>query len=571
MKRSLLNIAMAAFISCFAACSEEEIIATQDGTPQEVTVMAQVPTRATTRNVGVENVIEDNQLRCILSVINNTDNSEIDRIEKLVGADDTKISFTFTVGSNEDYSCLFWADYVDKSASKTGEKYTDKYYNTANLQAISVKVDANEPANNAKLFNNTAADAFCGMLPKAQIDDTGTASITLKRPFAKLNLKPEAGDEWASQITTMDIEFNMPGEFNMLTGKAAGSKTSVKATGVSKAENAYFSTFLFIEDPETAKFNDDIKISFAKPGSEPSETVTRTIKGGFNIKPNNEINGEANLSKEQDITVDVDINGKPEDPNAPKVGQYLYADGTWGDTYNADGAQKSIGIIFADAKGKTDNSEYGKAGMTIYGYAMALTNISTARINIIDGDFNLSGYIGEIANAWFKDYNGFTYTQTLITSTGNSFTAWSDWKTSNTISANNLSEWYIPSACQLMEMTEITIGRESTIAYKDKPEIEFPAITKNAKMAQAYLTAYQNQSGNWNGLFSVGANSTGLANIVSSTASATKYLYGIQLKRVTTAPENKEQIPAETIKEVYRYGAKSVNIRPVITIFKAAN
>ena len=38
MKRSLLNITMAAFISCFAACSEEEIIATQDGTPKEVTV-----------------------------------------------------------------------------------------------------------------------------------------------------------------------------------------------------------------------------------------------------------------------------------------------------------------------------------------------------------------------------------------------------------------------------------------------------------------------------------------------------------------------------------------------------
>ncbi len=43
MKRSILNIAMAAFISCFAACSEEEIIATQDGTPKEVTVVAQVP------------------------------------------------------------------------------------------------------------------------------------------------------------------------------------------------------------------------------------------------------------------------------------------------------------------------------------------------------------------------------------------------------------------------------------------------------------------------------------------------------------------------------------------------
>lgn len=251
MKRSLLNITMAAFISCFAACSEEEIIATQDGTPKEVTVMAQVPTNPATRSVGVDNVIGDNQLRCILSVVNSANNSELARIEKLVGADDTKISFTFTVGSDVDYNCLFWADYVNGNASKVDEKYADKYYNTTNLQGISVKVDNTNAANNAQLFNNAAADAFYGVLPKAYIADSQTPSIALKRPFAKLNLKPESNDEWANQITTMDIEFNMPGEFNMLTGKAAGSKTLVKATGVSKAENAYFSTFLFIEDPET--------------------------------------------------------------------------------------------------------------------------------------------------------------------------------------------------------------------------------------------------------------------------------------------------------------------------------
>ncbi len=140
---------MAAFISCFAACSEEEIIATQDGTPKEVTVVAQVPNNATTRSVGVDNVIGNDQLRCILSVVKNDDKSEITRIEKLVNAEDTQISFTFTVGSNVEYSCLFWADYVDKSASKTGEKYTDKYYNTANMQAICVNADAENPANNA--------------------------------------------------------------------------------------------------------------------------------------------------------------------------------------------------------------------------------------------------------------------------------------------------------------------------------------------------------------------------------------------------------------------------------------
>lgn len=402
MKKSLLNIAMAAFISCFAACSEEEIIATQDGTPKEVTVMAQVPTNPATRSVGVDNVIGDNQLRCILSVVNSANNSELTRIEKLVGADDTKISFTFTVGSDVDYNCLFWADYVDNNVSKSGERYADKYYNTTNLQGISVKVDADTPANNAKLFNNAAADAFCGVLPKAYIDDSQTPSITLKRPFAKLNLKSDANDEWANQITAMDIEFNMPGEFNMLTGKAAGSKTLVKAAGVSKVENVYFSTFLFIEDPETAKFNDDIKISFVKPGSETSETVTRTIKIGFNIKPNNEINGEANLSKEQDITVDVTVDGKPEDPNAPKVGDYFYTDGTWSTELNSE--KTVAGVIFdLAADDVLENYEGSNLRDKVRGWVVALNDISakwyggTSKLATEPNNTNLAAAIEGVA------------------------------------------------------------------------------------------------------------------------------------------------------------------------------
>jgi len=120
-------------------------------------------------------------------------------------------------------------------------------------------------------------------------------------------------------------------------------------------------------------------------------------------------------------------------------------------------------------------------------------------------------------------------------------------------------------------MTEITIGRNEAITYFNNAEINFPAITKNEKLAQAYLTAYQNQSNIWSGLFSTGANGSGLANIISSTACDAKNLYGIQLQRTTAAPENKEQIPAETYNQIYRYAPSNVNIRPIITIFKAIN
>lgn len=465
MKRSLLNIAMAAFISCLAACSEEEIIVTQDGTPKEVTVTAQIPAAATTRSVGVDNVISGNQLRCILSVVNNQDNAEITRIEKLVGADDTKISFTFPVGSNVDYSCLFWADYVDENANATGGKYADKYYSTANLQAISVNADASNPANNAKFFNNAAADAFCGVLSKTIIADSEVPSIALKRPFAQLNLKPSTDDTWASQITTMDIEFNMPGEFNMLTGKAAGSKTSVKATGVTKATNAYFSTFLFVEDPETATFNDDITISFANPEAS-SETVTRTVKAGFSVKPNNEINGEANLSKEEDITVDVTIDGEKEDPNAPKVGDYYYTDGTWSTTL--DNTKTVAGVVFAlaskgGAAAEDNVANYvGKNMTAIRGWVVAAKDASEKGVAFLKTDNTLSA-LPENIDTTVEDLNGFSNTNiwnALNTTEGDPLYI----AIANTLAYNEStpiesatpnSGWYLPSVKQLQVLLSV--------------------------------------------------------------------------------------------------------------------
>ena len=558
MKRSLLNIAMAAFISCFAACSEEEIIATQDGTPQEVTVMAQVPTRATTR-IGVDNVPAGNQLRCILSVINNEDKSEITRIEQPVSSEATKISFSFTVGSNVDYSCLFWADYIDENASATNGKYTDKYYNTASLQAISVKVDATEPANNAKLFNNTASDAFCGVLPKNQIADAGTASITLKRPFAKLNLKPTTDDDWKDKVGTMDIEFEMPGEFNMLTGEAAGSKTSVKATGVKKEAENYFSTFLFVENPETATFNSDIKVTLTEEGS--TEALPqKVINKGFTVKPNHEINGGVNLSTQDKVNVDVDINGKPEepeDPNAPKVGQYLYADGTWGDTYNADGAQKSIGIIFADAKGKTDNSEYGKAGMTPYAYAMALKNIGRANLNSdTDSDgtsFPVKTTVKEPFSWDNEDYSGYTYTNTIIEGldayVSHLLKKYTEWTATMPIEVNNLSNWYIPSARQLLQIVGMLYPGGDKITTMH-------GVNINETFKTAYNTVITQNTHN---SFKIDSGKGGAANIMSSSFIET-------VAAVQTTTDNNQ------ITEIKTFNIKGTfDIRPVITIFKAAN
>lgn len=556
MKKSILNIVMAAFISCFAACSEEEIIATQDGTPKEVTVVAQVPNNATTRSVGVDNVIGNDQLRCILSVVKNDDKSEITRIEKLVNAEDTQISFTFTVGSNVEYSCLFWADYVDKSASKTGEKYTDKYYNTANMQAICVNADAENPANNAKLFNNPAADAFCGVLSNSQIKDADILNITLKRPFAKLNLTPKTEDDWKGKVGTMDIEFEMPGEFNMIAGSAAGTKTLVKATGVKKEAGKYFSTFLFVENPETAKFNSDIKIVLTEDNAE-THLPEKVIEKGFTVKPNYEINGGVNLSTQEEIKVDVDIDGKPEDPNAPKVGQFLYADGTWGDAYNAEGSQESIGIIFAEAKGKTDNSEYGKEGMVPYAYAMALQNTGRKALNNDTEDANAVNFpvkttITDDFSWNNEDYSGYAYTNTIITGlneyTSPILTIFNSWKETNSITIENLSTWYIPSARQLLQITGML--------YPGDNEINMHGVSVN----QAFKTAYETvTTQNSHNSYKIDGGRNTTTNIMSSSLSNS-------VNTVQTTLQN------NVISAVKTFNIKgSFDIRPVITILKTVN
>lgn len=521
MKRSLLNIAMAAFISCLAACSEEEIIVTQDGTPKEVTVTAQIPAAATTRSVGVDNVISGNQLRCILSVVNNQDNAEITRIEKLVGADDTKISFTFPVGSNVDYSCLFWADYVDESANATGGKYADKYYSTANLQAISVNADASNAANNAKFFNNAAADAFCGVLSKTIIADSEVPSIALKRPFAQLNLKPSTDDTWASSISTMDVEFKMPGEFNMLTGKAAGSKTTVKATGVAKAESAYFSTFLFVEDPEKATFNDDITISFANPDT-PTATVTRTVKAGFSVKPNNEINGEANLSKEEDITVDVTIDGEKEDPNAPKVGDYYYTDGTWSTTL--DNAKTVAGVVFAlaskgGAAAEDDVANYAGKNMTaIRGWVVAAKDASEKGVAFLKTDNTLSALPDNI-DTTVEDLNGFSNTNiwnALNTTEGDPLYI----AIANTLAYNATtpiasttpnSGWYLPSVKQLKVLLSVYAENNSNAQGESlavKKALEALNTDSNLMSNNFYWTSTGGVNKEVPGVYRVGFHST---------------------------------------------------------------
>lgn len=457
MKKNFFNIAMAFCIGLFASCSQEEIFSDQSGEVETVNVFTQLPENdAQTRALpGAE---ADHQLRCILEVWDKTgDGTLITRIEKLgtEATDEGKLSFSFQVDSKVNYQCLLWADYIDSStpAGKEANTYADKYYDTQNLKAIDFKVT------DGGLFNNASTDAFCGVVDK---NGTTTAlSVTLKRPFTKVILKDKS--DYINDCNALGVKYNTPSGYNIATGVATTTK-AVNATGLTPdgTNKTWFSTFIFAS-ADQAKLEQDITMEITKQNN---STETKTIKGGqISLDKNVENDAEANFSTEEEVKIDVDIDGSTEDPNAPKVGQFVNKDGTFSDIYNQETA---IGIVFATG-GKTDTSNYGDGyeGKAVYGYAMGLTSVALSRL-VPSSDPTLPTFEG-IGDEPFasNDYNGFDYSAKMIeaaeqlATSSPVFANYSKWKNSNVVNASNLSPWYIPSGAQIKDICGMLFGIEN--------------------------------------------------------------------------------------------------------------
>lgn len=545
MKKNFFNIAMAFCIGLFASCSQEEIFSDQSGEVETVNVFTQLPENdAQTRALpGAE---ADHQLRCILEVWDKAGNGTlITRIEKL-GTEATgegKLSFSFQVDSKVNYQCLLWADYIDSStpAGKEANTYTDKYYDTQNLKAIDFKVT------DGGLFNNASTDAFCGVVDK---NGTTTAlSVTLKRPFTKVILKDKS--DYINDCTALGVKYNTPSGYNIATGVATTTK-EVNATGLTPdgANKTWFSTFIFAS-ADQVKLEQDITMEITK---QDDSKETKTIKGGqISLDKKVENDAEANFSTEEEVKIDVDIDGSTEDPNAPKVGQFVNKDGTFSDTYNQETA---IGIVFATG-GKIDTSNYGDGyeSKAIYGYAMGLTSVARSRL-VASSDQTLPTFEG-IGDEPFasNDYNGFDYSAKMVEAaeklqtSSPIFTNYSKWKNSNVVNASNLSPWYIPSGAQIKDICGMLFGIENETTS-----------SVNAAFKAAYDEVVNVDAGN----DIDSSKSDGSTHILSSYISSTNSSPAV----VTTNVDEGKNIVSVKTESPKMIPAIWYTIRPVLTIFK---
>lgn len=533
MKKSLLFSAMALSLGLLS-CNQEDMsdVETVTGTP--VTVSVEVPgVLSGSESRTLPAAPEGHQLRCIMVVDYNT--AADVRMEQVAGETmvNEKFRFTFTP-AEEDYTCLFWADYVDGTTESDG-KYTDKYYNTADLTNVTYKVSDNT------LFNNPACDAFFGK------SLAGSLNAVLKRPFVKLSFKDQK-HETVQTTSPLSVTYTVPSGFSVKDNTVSGSSNQeiilTAAAPADKDSDIWFYNYVFAP-ANVNKLPGDILMTVGE-----DDVMIKTAS--LVLTQNYDITASIDFaSGEGNVDVDVDIDGEYNDPKAPKVGQFMQKDGSFSDTYSAE---NSIAIVFAAGpKGGDVATNYGQPdGTKIWGYAMGLNSVKRAALTTAETPLDLISY--GIASPWAADdYNGYVYTQQLEAATASLGTelmpAYNEWKTTNSVAEiTNVSGWYIPSARQLLDVMGMTLG------YAGGEGID--VVAQNEQFASRLADLMNEGKSSWFGTH------TSASNVMSSSVNTGGQIMAVQ----TSYADGKETI-SKALGVNVNEKASTFAIRPVLTIF----
>lgn len=542
MKKSLLFSAMALSLGLLS-CNQEDMsdVETVTGTP--VTVSVEVPGALSgSESRTLPAAPAGHKLRCIMVVDYKTEGAEDLRMEQVAGETmvNEKFRFTFTP-AEEDYTCLFWADYVDGTTESDG-KYADKYYNTADLTNVTYKVAGNT------VFNNPACDAFFGH------SLAGSPNAVLKRPFVKLSFK-DKNRETVQNASSLSVTYTVPSGFSVKDNTVSeSSNQEIKLTASAPADKdngIWFYNYVFA--PANVNKLGGIRMTVDEKKEVTINTESLVLTQNYDITASiNFASGEGN------VDVDVDIDDEYNDPDAPKVGQFMQKDGTFSDTYSAE---NSIAIVFAAGpKGGDVATNYGQPdGTKILGYAMGLSSVKRAALTTAETPLDLTGY--GIASPWAADdYNGYVYTQQLEAATASLGTelmpAYNEWKTTNSVAEItnvnvSVSGWYIPSARQLLDVMGMTLG------YAGGEGID--VVAQNEQFASLLADLMNEGKSSWFGTH------TSKSNVMSSSVNT-----GGQIMAVQTIYEDGNESISEALGVNVNGRASTFAIRPVLTIFKPA-
>ena len=170
MKKQLCKLAIFALLLSTASCSDEQFAGDLTGGETTVTFNAQLPAGLQTRAAG------DGQTATTLSyaVYEHGKTTPVITSEDEVKFVDRQASVSLRLAKGKTYDFLFWADAYEKGDTKN--PYTVDF----GTQTLTVNYK------NA-LSNDESRDAFFGT-EKVAVKGAVSQNITLKRPFAQLNI-----------------------------------------------------------------------------------------------------------------------------------------------------------------------------------------------------------------------------------------------------------------------------------------------------------------------------------------------------------------------------------------------
>lgn len=513
--RNLYNIIiMLAFMALAVSCRQDDQIGQE---PQEckVNLSVELPGNISSTRSQIA-VPATHMLRCIIEVWTQGSSPVLKYRQEVAVEGGSLPTFNFEL-KPDNYNFLVWADYISRDAATTEvtteeevayTHFEDTYYDTSHLKNITLIEE-----NIGNVFDTDLCDGFYATMLINKSSTAVQQVLKLQRPFAKLIVKEEDAEQFGS-LQGMTIECQLPKSFDVETAEPSTETVTATYGKEFQAEDnsqILFTSYLFVPSMGWQMGNLILTFTTEKGKSKcevPAESIT--------LARNQQLTASGKIMEGGVMEPDP----QPTPAGDPQVGDFFFSDGTWSSELTEENKDKCIGIVFAaGAQPGDDISNYpGSDGKAIKGYVMALKNAEVK-------DFFPSGandyanngrpyfyrqssgnYDADVVNAskaFFKSYaagwdvyNGFSVTREILASemyTSHkeeiyfpALNLFDEWKKS-AVQAANASEWYIPSAAQLLQFSGGLFGFSGGTAGS----VTVPEATKIQAYNDAFMKAIE--------------------------------------------------------------------------------
>ena len=497
------------FMSLMASCSQEEIV-NRETENKRVSISAEFPGNIASTRASIS-IPTTHKLRCIIEVWEAEKNPELKyRNEMTVEGGVVAPTFDFALKPGE-YNCLIWADLIKKDAVTSevtiGDEVTythfeDTYYDTSDLNSVKVK-DAKA------LFDTDLCDGFFMSMQLKKSDTPVQKVVKLVRPFAKLIVKENEAEKFAT-LQKISVSYEMPEAFNVATGEPTAKKVSglYEKTFTSRdVSRILFTSYRFVPSTETTVSSSTLSFKTA------TGTIRCEIPGDvITLKRNQQMTAGGNLISGGGIEPEPEPEPSGEDP---QIGDYFFIDGTWSSELTDDKKDDCVGLVYAVGVQQGDNIDNypNSTGKTIKGYVVSLKALTPTfevtndhgyptaskmypRLFLYNKQSQIALSVPSTVDR--SNHNGYLKTQELLVSEQfrghqndeyypalQCFNSWI--QDNSTAKPTNASQWYIPSARQVLDIVGGCYGFTTVDGIK--------AMEKNTKLAAALETVITKKIG----------------------------------------------------------------------------